>query len=77
MILQNVNAEHPPDQKQRDKRNNEVTNPLAGGSRFRAVIHGLIVAGWVAVKWAGDGQQARRIERILDFIRSTARFYDF
>ena len=23
-----------------------MANPLAGGSRFRAVIHGLIVAGW-------------------------------
>jgi len=45
-ILQNVNAEHPPDQKYGDDGDYKIANPLAGGSRFRAVIHGLIVAGW-------------------------------
>ena len=44
--LQNVDAEHPPDQKQGDDGDDKIANPLPGGFRFGSVLHGLIAAVW-------------------------------
>lgn len=46
LILQNVNAQHPPHKEEGDDGHYHVANPLPGGFRFSAVLHGVIVAGW-------------------------------
>jgi len=43
----NVQAQHPPDEKQRDHGHDDIANPLAGGLWLRAVFHASTVAGWM------------------------------
>jgi hypothetical protein len=54
----NVQAQHPPDEKERDHGHDHIPNPLAGGLWLGAVFHTSRVASWMPTASIDKGKDA-------------------